>query len=189
MIGQELNHCLIQRYRGGEDYISEHTDKTLDIMRGSKIVNVSLGATRVMRFRRKRDRELSEREYTRLAMSNNSVVILGWETNRSWTHGIHKDKRMEFLKRPDELIENGERISLTFRQVGTYRRLSDGVLFGQGAVWKTEEDVVITCADEVNQEEEEERLLAAFGVENSTSEFDWDKTYGEGFNLFNLKII
>ncbi len=53
-VGHPLNHVLIQHYRSGNDYISEHSDKTLDIVRGSFIANVSLGAERTMVFRTKR---------------------------------------------------------------------------------------------------------------------------------------
>ncbi|KAK7942656.1 uncharacterized protein PG986_011769 [Apiospora aurea] len=53
-VGHPLNHALIQLYRGGNDYISEHSDKTLDIAKDSYIVNVSLGAERQMVFRTKR---------------------------------------------------------------------------------------------------------------------------------------
>ena len=53
-VGHEINHCLIQLYRTGADYISEHSDKTLDIIPGSSIVNVSFGAMRTMRLRTKR---------------------------------------------------------------------------------------------------------------------------------------
>lgn len=53
-VGHTLNHALIQLYRGGTDFISEHSDKTLDITPDSKIVNVSFGAQRTMRFRTKR---------------------------------------------------------------------------------------------------------------------------------------
>ncbi|CRK16323.1 hypothetical protein BN1723_017462, partial [Verticillium longisporum] len=49
-LGHPLNHVLIQFYRDGNDYISEHSDKTLDIVKGSYIVNVSLGAERTMIF-------------------------------------------------------------------------------------------------------------------------------------------
>ncbi|TQW04671.1 isochorismatase family protein family [Cordyceps javanica] len=41
-LGHPLNHVLIQFYQNGKDYISEHSDKTLDIMRDSYIAN---GAT------------------------------------------------------------------------------------------------------------------------------------------------
>jgi hypothetical protein len=53
-LGHPLNHVLIQHYRTGNDYISEHSDKTLDIAQGSFIANVSLGAERTMIFRTKR---------------------------------------------------------------------------------------------------------------------------------------
>lgn len=52
--GHTLNHALIQLYRTGTDYISEHSDKTLDIAPDTFIVNASFGAERVMRLRTKR---------------------------------------------------------------------------------------------------------------------------------------
>ncbi|KAG6359063.1 hypothetical protein INS49_012583 [Diaporthe citri] len=54
-VGHKVNHVLIQCYRSGNDYISEHSDKTLDVVPGSFIANVSLGAERTMAFRTKRD--------------------------------------------------------------------------------------------------------------------------------------
>ena len=50
-----VNHVLIQLYRTGADYISEHSDKTIDVVRGSRIVNVSLGARRTMTLKTKKD--------------------------------------------------------------------------------------------------------------------------------------
>jgi len=55
VLGHPVNHVLIQCYRTGSDYISEHSDKTLDIVRGTSIVNVSVGAQRQMILRQKRD--------------------------------------------------------------------------------------------------------------------------------------
>ncbi|KAG8168893.1 hypothetical protein KVR01_001642 [Diaporthe batatas] len=54
-VGHKVNHVLIQCYRNGNDYISEHSDKTLDVAPGSYIANVSLGSERTMVFRKKRD--------------------------------------------------------------------------------------------------------------------------------------
>ena len=54
LCGHPLNHALIQLYRGGDDYISEHADKTLDIKKGSYICNYSCGALRTMIFRWKK---------------------------------------------------------------------------------------------------------------------------------------
>lgn len=53
-LGHPLNHVLIQFYRDGRDYISEHSDKTIDVVKDSYIANVSLGAQRIMVLRSKR---------------------------------------------------------------------------------------------------------------------------------------
>ncbi|KAH8169498.1 isochorismatase family protein [Sarocladium implicatum] len=60
-LGHPLNHVLIQYYRDGTDYISEHSDKTIDVVQGSYIANVSLGAQRTMVFRTKRQPKESPR--------------------------------------------------------------------------------------------------------------------------------
>lgn len=59
-MGHPVNHVLIQCYRDGNDYISEHSDKTLDIFRWSYIANVSIGAQRTMVFRTKRAEKKAE---------------------------------------------------------------------------------------------------------------------------------
>lgn len=51
-----VNHVLIQHYRSGADYISDHSDKTIDVIRNSSIANVSLGAQRIMTLRLKRNK-------------------------------------------------------------------------------------------------------------------------------------
>ena len=43
VIEQKINHALIQYYKSAKDNIGEHSDKTLDILLGSNIVNYSLG--------------------------------------------------------------------------------------------------------------------------------------------------
>ena len=43
-LGHPVNHALIQLYRNSEDYISEHSDKTIDVVRGSNIVRHLAGA-------------------------------------------------------------------------------------------------------------------------------------------------
>lgn len=80
-LNHPVNHVLIQLYRDGNDAISEHSDKTIDVVRGSKIVNVSLGAQRVMVLRTKRDarpEELSatpnSRPTVRIPLLHNSMV-------------------------------------------------------------------------------------------------------------------
>ena len=98
LLHEPVNHVLIQHYRTGADYISEHSDKTLDIEKGSSIVNVSFGAQRTMRLRTKKSdkagNDAQQRETQRVAMPHNSMFVLGLASNEKWLHGIMPDKRM-----------------------------------------------------------------------------------------------
>ena len=51
---------LIRLYRTAADRISEHLDKMIDVVRGSRIVNLSLCARRTMTLRTKKDAAGSE---------------------------------------------------------------------------------------------------------------------------------
>jgi len=136
VVGHPVNHVLIQYYRTGNDYISEHSDKTIDVDRNSKIVNVSLGAQRTMILRRKKEDSqpdssdtksvtgtgtgIPPRDTERINLPNNSIFIMGLRTNQSWVHSIRQDNRPPPLKSPAELAFQGQRISLTFRKINTF---------------------------------------------------------------------
>lgn len=193
-LGHPLNHVLIQFYRDGKDYISEHSDKTLDIVRGSYIANVSLGATRTMVFRTKRaDKDPSadqgplsntSRKVQRAALPHNSLCRMGLKTNEKWLHSIRQDKRADWEKSPDELAYKGGRISLTFRHIGTFLDKDETIIWGQGATHKTRDD----ASSVVNgQTEESIQMLRAFGTENHASNFDWEAYYGRGFDVLHLR--
>ncbi|KAI0631388.1 hypothetical protein C8Q77DRAFT_131704 [Trametes polyzona] len=201
-LNEPVNHVLIQHYRSGADYISEHSDKTIDVVRGSKIVNVSLGAQRVMTLRTKKDLHANpllqdaltigggtengngpRRNVQRVPLPHNSMFVMGLQTNTRWMHSIRTDKRPLSEKQPVELYQNGERISLTFRTIGTFLSRDESRIWGQGAKGKTRED----ARPVVRGGEEAERLLAAFGAENHQSEFDWDAHYGEGFDVLHFR--
>ncbi|KAL4773220.1 hypothetical protein BDW60DRAFT_29808 [Aspergillus nidulans var. acristatus] len=184
-LGHPLNHVLIQLYRDGQDRISEHSDKTLDIVRGSSICNVSLGAQRVMVLRQKgsTNEEGTARVTQRIPMPHESLFILGEKTNAAWVHGIKADKRQESEKSVEERAYGGQRISLTFRHIGTFLDPVNDTIWGQGAVSK--------CQGEAHpvihgNTEETERLVRAFGEENRSIDFDWDAAYGKGFDVVNF---
>lgn len=182
-----VNHVLIQHYRSGADYISEHSDKTIDVVRGSRVVNVSLGAQRIMTLRLKRDgmdgREKgTPRPSQKIPLPHNSMFVLGLETNAKWLHAINHDKRPLHLKSPEEQFMNGERISLTFRHVGTFLTADESQIYGQGAKGKTRE----TAQPVVKGTEEATKLLEAFGKENQQSDFDWEAVYGEGSDVLHF---
>ena len=185
-----VNHVLIQHYRSGADYISEHSDKTIDVVKGSNIVNVSLGARRTMTLRMKKDRAqllpgaqtAAPRPSQRIPLPHNSMFIMGSDTNKEWLHGINHDKRPLNQKDEAERFENGERISLTFRHIGTFLNKDSSMIYGQGAKGKKKEDMRAV----VNGTQEAADLLEAFGKENSQSDFDWDGTYGAGFDVLHF---
>ncbi|KAI0065126.1 hypothetical protein BV25DRAFT_1927348 [Artomyces pyxidatus] len=185
VLNHPVNHVLIQHYRTGADYISEHSDKTVDVVRGSNIVNVSLGAQRVMSLRTKKDVLATtggKRTTQRVPLPHNSMFVMGPATNTRWMHSIHTDKRPLSMKSPAEFFQGGERISLTFRHIGTFLTKGEGRIWGQGATAKSKEDArpVVVGGPEA------EKLLAAFGKENHESAFDWEEWYGKGSDVLHF---
>ncbi|KAK9488028.1 hypothetical protein V1527DRAFT_402908 [Lipomyces starkeyi] len=196
-----VNHVLIQLYRNGEDYISEHADKTVDIVSGSKIVNFSLGAERRMVLREKKGRRMDSarnaspvsRTSQQVGLKHGSVLVMGLCTNKFWTHGIKPDKRPLAHKTAEQKKFGGVRISLTFRQIGTFvypaihRPL---LLYGVGASRKNRDNpasvIPVYQEDEVGWRQAVE-LLNAFADENRlAAEFDWNASYGNGYDVVAL---
>ena len=204
LVAHPLNHVLLQLYRSGEDNISEHSDKTLDIARGSEIVNVSFGAERVMTLRRKRAAlqqsaaspetaggiEASappQRESQKIRLPHNSAFVLGPLTNQHWLHGIRPDKRAPEQKTWEERAFGGERISLTFRHVATFVDAEKGLIWGQGATGKRREGARGILKKGEEAEAEGREMLGAMGRENRESgEWDWEEGYGRGFDVVDF---
>lgn len=190
-LGHPLNHVLIQFYRDGNDYISEHSDKTLDIVKGSYIANVSLGAERTMTLRTKRQVKDStgvvsddgKRKIERAKLPHNSLFRMGLQTNMKWLHAIRRDKRADRDRSPAELAYSGRRISLTFRQIGTFLDREETIIWGQGATGKTRD-----TAHAINngQSPDAVKMIQAFGMENHSSDFDWQAHYGGGFDVLHI---
>jgi nicotinamidase-related amidase/glutathione S-transferase len=191
-LGHAVNHALIQYYRDGTDYISEHSDKTLDIAPNTFIVNISLGAQRTMVFRTKKDVMVEDalsdgpvpaRKTCRAPLPHNSMCKMGLVTNMRWLHAIRQDRRLPSEKSEAELAYNGGRISLTFRLIGTFIDKDQQKIWGQGATSKTQK-----CAKTVinGKTPEAENMIRAFGKENHSSEFDWAAFYGDGFDVLHI---
>jgi len=206
VLNHPVNHVLIQHYRSGADYISEHSDKTIDVVRGSNIVNVSLGAQRVMTLRMKKDgaqklpgaEAAISRPAQRIPLPHNSMFVLGPETNKKWLHGINHDNRPFRQKDDAERYQNGERISLTFRHIGTFLTKDMSMIYGQGSTGiaggdttegkpKKEDKKRVVNGTEKGNTDTPHKLIQAFGKENGQSDFDWDKWYGQGSDVLHLK--
>ncbi|KAF5368092.1 hypothetical protein D9758_004419 [Tetrapyrgos nigripes] len=206
-INHHVNHVLIQYYRSGKDYISEHSDKTIDVVQGTSIINVSLGAERVMVLRTKRDAAsttpleaagtAASRSAQRIPLPHASMFVMGLETNKQWLHGIPHDNRPFQTKSPAEQAEGGERISLTLRCIGTFlsgnpNQTSTSTepikIYGQGATCKTP-DTAQVIPSGTRAVEENEKLIEAFGRENKESDFVWEEVYGKGSDVVTFRFV
>ena len=140
-----------------------------------------------MTLRQKKAKQ-SENSATRLSqripLPHNSIFVLGPLTNREWLHGVRPDKRPLQEKTKEELSFDGERISITFRSIGTLLTKDAGRIWGSGATTKTKSK----AARVSSRESEVENLIIAFGKENHDPEFDWEASYGSGFDVVNLVI-
>ena len=125
----------------------------------------------------------SMRQTQRIKMPHNSIFVLGSQTNKEWLHGVRADKRPAVEKTDDEKAFEGERISITFRQIGTFMNKQERTIWGSGAKSKLREKASkISTRDNVQME----AMIVAFGRENHDTDFDWDAEYGRGFNVVNL---
>jgi alkylated DNA repair dioxygenase AlkB len=154
---QRFNHVLVQKYRNGDDYIREHTDKTLDIKTGTPIINVSFGCNRRM-FLKSKTTHQKESFY----LTHGSVFCMSYDDNRAYLHGINRDKS----------LGDDERISLTFRVIDTFLT-TDGVLVGKGA-------------PQTEKQDDSEAMIRAFSEENHSPTFNEGKWYGNGFHTICL---
>lgn len=139
-IKSKFNHALIQLYRNGKDFISPHSDKTLDITYGTCIANVSLGETRTLVLKSKDKTKKQEIE-----LPDGSLYVIGWNTNIEWLHSIKRNGDPKAKVHP--------RISLTFRSISTF--ILENTIFGlytkkdiygQGARCKNNKDLMIKYA-------------------------------------------
>lgn len=99
-IDHRLNGILMNWYDGSlGHYIGKHRDSRDGLIEGAPIISMSLGETRICRFRKWKGLEQVD-----IAVSHGSVLIIPFDTNLSWTHEITKSKRAQ-----------GRRISITIR--------------------------------------------------------------------------
>lgn len=81
-VGTQCNIAKILKYEGSNK-LKNHADKIIDLKENSNIHTLRFGAERPLLLISK----LTGKEI-RLMLPHNSLFILGWYTNREWTHGI-----------------------------------------------------------------------------------------------------
>ena len=86
LTGAPFNGVGLNLYRDGRDSVAPHNDHLYEIVEGHPIVLLSLGATRPMTIRGKRP----PRRAFDLDLENGSVLIMSYETQKHYDHGIPK---------------------------------------------------------------------------------------------------
>jgi alkylated DNA repair dioxygenase AlkB len=99
-VGAPFNSIGLNFYRNEHDSVAPHNDKLHELVPHQPIALLSLGATRTMVIRRKKPPLLK----TELELEAGSVLLMGWNAQLHYDHGIPK------LRRPV-----GPRISVAFR--------------------------------------------------------------------------
>lgn len=101
VVGFTPNNCLLNYYPDGSSSMGFHSDQTDILVENTGVVIVSLGASRVLRFRRIGQKELVH-DYQ---LPSGSLVFMTDEMQTEWQHAIPKDD------------STSGRISMTFRQI------------------------------------------------------------------------
>ena len=96
--GEIYNTCTIQYYNNGQVDIKPHRDK--EMAKGTYIVSLSLGATRIMRFESN-----NSKSQVNCELKEGTLCVINPPTNDYWLHSIPTDATTE------------PRISIIFRKV------------------------------------------------------------------------
>jgi alkylated DNA repair dioxygenase AlkB len=115
--GQKSNHCIVNRYEKGQDYIGYHHDKTKSLYPNSKVIVLSLGETRIMDIQNltKIKGKTKTKKIASIDMIHGSLFELTLETNKNHKHQIRKTKLAKKI-----------RLGLTFRSVREYVNVKTG---------------------------------------------------------------
>ncbi len=100
LAGARFSSIGLNLYRDGEDSVAPHNDTLGELTPGAPIALLSLGATRRMTIRTK---DLPRRALD-LDLDAGSVLVMSYETQRTYNHGIPKTTQTV-----------GPRISVAFR--------------------------------------------------------------------------
>lgn len=100
-LGYASTNCLLNYYPDGQSTMGYHADATHNLMPGTGIVILSLGAERMLTFRSKADPSLQ----VGYSLPHGSLFYMTQGTQDLWVHAIRRSETP------------GGRISLTFRRI------------------------------------------------------------------------
>lgn len=93
--GQYCNHVVGNRYLNQNDYIGPHHDKSADMMPGTSIISLSLGAVRTLRVTMTMPENTSAP--TDLLLRHGTLFRLGWKTNQQYDLSPYTSASMSCL--------------------------------------------------------------------------------------------
>lgn len=99
VVGFEPNNCLVNYYLDGKSKMGFHSDQVDMLFNSTGIIIISLGDTRVFRFRNIKNKEVVK-DYV---LKSGSLFYMSSEIQSEWKHSVLKG--------------DNERISLTFRKI------------------------------------------------------------------------
>ena len=107
----DINSCLINKYRDGNDYIAPHRDSKLSFGDSPVIAVLSIGQSRTLRFTKVennyRNKALTRKDKENVIidyeLEDNSIFIMSGDSQTCYSHQLLKDDSKK------------ERYSLTFR--------------------------------------------------------------------------
>lgn len=105
LTGQKVNFVLCNYYADGKSYISPHSDDQRDLVEGSQILSLSLGASRDFVFTSRGGRTKA-RTTMSVRLDHGTVLSMGGQTQRHWKHGLPKRLRVDKA-----------RVNMTFRLI------------------------------------------------------------------------
>lgn len=103
LTGSRCNSVLLNLYRDHRDSMGLHADDEPCLGSRPVIASLSLGATRVLRFKHRHDAAIPS---LRLALPTASVLVMAGDTQTNWKHALPRQAR-----------PCGERLNLTFRWI------------------------------------------------------------------------
>jgi len=104
--GETFTIAIINRYDGGQESIGWHSDKEKDLVAGSSIVSITLGAERDFQFKKITKEDEGKPKIITKELTDGSMVVMNSDTQDHYQHCVPKRKNVK-----------GTRINITFRNV------------------------------------------------------------------------
>jgi alkylated DNA repair dioxygenase AlkB len=101
--GQRFNSVLLNLYRNERDSVGWHSDHEKEFGKAPVIASLSLGETRLFKFRHKTRKDQKRMV---LELTDGSLLLMAGATQQWWQHAIDK-----------ETPPRGPRVNLTFRTI------------------------------------------------------------------------